>query len=208
MPNPGIALVLSAPSGAGKSTLIALLRKDFPDFCYSVSCTTRPPRAQEIDGVDYHFIDRATFEQRKDAGYFAEWAQVHGNYYGTPIEPVRHALAEGHNLLFDIDVQGAKQLKQSLPEALFVFIVPPSIAELAKRLQGRGADSKETIAKRLANATQEISEATWYDALIVNDDLSKAYESLRCLVCAKALAPNRQTTLLQNLMQEGASWLN
>ena len=134
MERQGIALVLSAPSGTGKTTLVKMLREEFPRLSYSISCTTRAPREGEQDGRDYHFLSRERFLQLKDEGYFAEWAEVHGNFYGTPLAPVREMLREGKDVLFDIDVQGARQVKTSLPEAFFAFILPPSLEELRRRV--------------------------------------------------------------------------
>ena len=169
----GIALVISAPSGTGKTTLIKRLRKEFPTFGYSVSCTTRAPRDGEVDGRDYHFLSRERFVELRDQGHFAEWAEVHGNFYGTPLPPVREMLAKGQDILFDIDVQGAAQLRKNMPDARFLFILPPSVEELERRLRGRGLDSEEVILRRLANARAEMQEAPHYDALIVNDDLEE-----------------------------------
>lgn len=198
----GIALVLSAPSGAGKSTLTQRLRSEFPNFGYSISCTTRQPRAGEIDGRDYHFISHEEFERRRTANYFAEWAEVHGNYYGTPLAPLREMLDKGQDVIFDIDVQGAAQMKLTLAEALFVFILPPSMLELENRLRSRGTDSEETIARRMANATGEMREAHWYDALVVNDDLDRAYDALRATYLAATLAPARNNGLVDAILEK------
>lgn len=198
----GIALVLSAPSGAGKTTLIRRLCAEFPCLGYSVSCTTRKPRANEVDGKDYIFLSRQDFEQRRLAGEFAEWAEVHGNLYGTPLAPVREMLAEGRDALFDIDVQGAAQLKLNLDNAAFIFILPPSMRELERRLRFRGEDDEDTISRRLANARRELCEATWYDALIVNDDLDAAYDRLRSAYVAATLAPRRNPTLVDELLAD------
>lgn len=196
----GIALVLSAPSGAGKTTLIKRLLADFPHFGYSVSCTTRAPRAGEVDGKDYTFLDRAEFERLRAEDHFAEWAEVHGNLYGTPLAPTRAMLRKGQDVLFDIDVQGAIQLKRSLEEALFVFILPPSMAELERRLRSRGQDGEDIIMRRLGNARQEMLEAHWYDALVVNDELDAAYEALRSVYLAGTLAPKRNPRLVESLL--------
>lgn len=195
----GIALVLSAPSGAGKTTLIRRLRAEFPGIGYSVSCTTRAPRENEVDGKDYIFLTCEAFEQRRAAGEFAEWAEVHGNLYGTPLVPVQKMLAQGRDALFDIDVQGAAQLKLNLDAATFVFILPPDMAELERRLRLRGQDDDVTIERRLANARQELREAGWYDALVVNDDLDVAYDRLRAVYLAATLAPARNAHLLDGL---------
>ena len=196
----GIALVLSAPSGAGKTTLVRRLRAEFPAIGYSVSCTTRAPRAGEVDGRDYTFLSRPDFERRRAAGEFAEWAEVHGNLYGTPLAPVEAMLAQGRDALFDIDVQGAAQLKLNLEAATFVFILPPSLEELERRLRLRGQDDEEVIERRLANARRELREAAWYDALVVNDDLDGAYDRLRAAYLAATLAPARNPRLVDALL--------
>ena len=201
MTRQGIALVLSAPSGAGKTTLGQRLLRAFPLLVYSVSCTTRLPRQGEVDGKDYIFISREEFEQRRAEGYFAEWAEVHGNLYGTPLAPVKEKLRLGQDLLFDIDVQGAAQLKLSLTEAVFVFILPPGMTELERRLRNRGLDDEKTIERRLANARQEILEARWYDALVVNDNLDVAYDELRSVFVAASLAPDRNPDLSETVLR-------
>ena len=200
MPRQGIALVVSAPSGAGKSTLIHKLLEEFPRFSYSISCTTRAPREGEVDGRDYHFLSMDEFVKRRRENYFAEWAEVHGNCYGTPLEPARASIAAGQDLIFDIDVQGAAQLKRTLADALFLFILPPSLAELERRLRNRGTDSEETIQKRLHNATHEMEEAHWYDALIVNDDLEQAYDAFRACYIAATLSPKKNAHLLAAIL--------
>lgn len=204
MERQGIALVLSAPSGTGKTTLVKMLREEFPRLSYSISCTTRAPREGEQDGRDYHFLSRERFLQLKDESYFAEWAEVHGNFYGTPLAPVRQMLQEGKDVLFDIDVQGARQVKTSLPEAFFAFILPPSLEELRRRLHTRGLDSEETIRRRLGNARDELKEAAWYDALIVNDHLEDAYARLRAVYKAATLAPHCRMQMLHALLEDFA----
>jgi len=180
----GLCLVLSAPSGAGKSTLVSRLRAEFPGFAYSISCTTRAPRGAEEDGVHYHFLTREDFIAKRDAGYFAEWAEVHGNFYGTPKGPVEDKLSRGQDMLFDIDVQGALQLKAVFPQALYVFILPPSKEVLERRLRGRGTDSEEAIAKRMKNALGELEQAAHFDYHIVNDDIEEAADELRAVYVA------------------------
>ena len=154
-----------------------------------------------MDGKDYVFISREVFEQRRAEGYFAEWAEVHGNLYGTPLTPVVESLRLGQDLLFDIDVQGAAQLKLSLGEAVFVFILPPSMTELERRLRSRGLDDEKTIERRLANARQEIPEARWYDALVVNDSLDVAYDELRSVFVAASLTPGRNPDLSEAVLR-------
>ena len=195
----GTALVISAPSGAGKTTLIRKLTAEFPGFTYSISFTTRSPRAGEVNGRDYHFTTREDFIARRDRHEF-EWAEVHGNLYGTPLAPVLEAQRAGRDILFDIDVQGAAQLHLSLPSAHFVFILPPSMEELEKRLRGRGTDTDEVIRVRLADARQEIREARWFDSLILNDDLDRAYQDLRAAYLQATLAPKLHTALLDSLL--------
>ena len=190
----GTLLIVSGPSGSGKTTLCRRAEKDGLT-AYSISCTTRKPRGNEQDGVDYIFLDRDTFIDRRGLGYFAEWAEVHGNFYGTPLKPVQDRLAQGKDMLFDIDVQGAAQLSLSLPEARFVFILPPSLDELERRLRGRGTDSEEAIRLRLANARTEIMSSHWFDAIIVNDDLDTAYDQLRSFYLASTLQPSLQPQL-------------
>lgn len=195
----GVALVLSAPSGAGKSTLARRLLAASPRLRYSISCTTRAPRQGETEGRDYHFISRADFEARAEEGAFAEWAIVHGNFYGTPLAPLREALAQGCDILFDIDVQGAAQLRLALPEAVLAFILPPSLEELEARLRGRGLDDEASISRRLANARSELAQAMWYDAVIVNDDLETACADLLAFYRSATLSPARRRRLLAAL---------
>jgi guanylate kinase len=181
----GLALIVTAPSGAGKSTLIRRLLAEFPDLGFSVSATTRAPRPGERHGVDYHFVDQETFARLAAENHFAEWAVVHGNSYGTPKQGVLDQLAAGRDLIFDIDVQGAKALRQNLGLGRTVFVLPPSRRVLEDRLAGRGSDSAETIARRMANARDEISQADWFDHLVVNDVLDQAYDELRAVYLAE-----------------------
>ncbi len=201
----GLCLVISAPSGAGKSTLVERLRAEFPHFAYSISCTTRAPRGEEKDGRDYHFLTREEFTVRREGGYFAEWAEVHGNLYGTPRAPVEEHLASGRDVLFDIDVQGALLVKSVFPQGLFVFIMPPSREELERRLRGRGTDSGEAIARRLGNALGELRQAGQFDYLIVNDDLDTAADELRAIYVAGRTRSSNQPGLLGALL---AQWEN
>lgn len=198
----GLCLVLSAPSGAGKSTLVARLRAEFPGFAYSISCTTRAPRAGEEEGVHYHFLSREQFLKRREAGYFAEWAEVHGNFYGTPKEPVEAQLARGRDILFDIDVQGALQLKAVFPQALYVFILPPSKEVLQVRLRGRGTDAPEVIERRMQNALGELGQAGNFDYLIVNDDLEEAADELRAVYLAGRVRTQSRPGLVAGLMAQ------
>lgn len=197
----GIVLVLCAPSGTGKTTLTKRLLEEFPRFEFSISYTTRQPREGEVDGKDYHFVSMAEFETKQQAGFFAEWAEVHGNYYGTPKEETLQKLAAGRDILFDIDVQGASQLHGSLKQGCYVFILPPSRSELERRLRGRGTDTEATIVKRLANAEKEMQQAHWFNAWIVNDDLDRAYDELRSAYLAATLSPACHPALVSSIMK-------
>ncbi len=181
-PARGNLFIISAPSGAGKTTLCNYLRKAFPQLEYSVSATTRPPRTGEIDGRDYHFVTRKQFKRGIREGLWAEWARVHDNYYGTPAAPIEKALAQGRSVLLDVDVQGARQLVSRFPEAVTIFIMPPDMATLKKRLCGRGTDSPQVIARRLENARCEMQQKDFYRHVIVNDDLQAAVDKLVALV--------------------------
>lgn len=190
--NTGVMLVICAPSGTGKSTLIHRLTKEFPSFAFSVSCTTRSPRVGETQGQDYHFLSHSEFIHRRAADFFAEWAEVHGNLYGTPRQATMDLLSKGRDLVFDIDVQGAAQLKASLTQGSFIFIFPPSRVILEQRLTDRKTDTPETIARRLAAAATEIAASTWFDHWIVNADLDQAYDQLRAIYLAEKTRPAHQ----------------
>jgi len=189
-------IVISAPSGAGKSTLCDLLLQNYPEMCYSISCTTRDPRGDEEDGEDYHFLTEERFKKLIEQDAFLEHAQVHGNYYGTLKEPIYKALKENQCILLDIDVAGAAQVRHyvsELPENdpllkgyVDIFINPPSIEDLEIRLRGRGTDSEATIEKRLSNAQQEMDQSGLYMHQIVNDDLDVAYRRLCDIINVRA----------------------
>lgn len=196
----GVVLVICAASGTGKTTLVKRLLEEFPRFAYSISCTTRAPREGEVDGKDYHFLSREDFCVRREEGYFAEWAEVYGNLYGTPLSPVLEMLKQGKDVLFEIDVQGAAQLRLTLPQSNCVFILPPSLEELEKRLRARASDDETTICRRLDNAALEIREAHWFDTWIVNDDLDQAYDHLRATYIAATLKPPLRPLLLRTLV--------
>jgi guanylate kinase len=177
-------LIVSGPSGSGKSTLVQNLH-GLPDLTFSVSSTTRPQRLTESPGKCYDFITEAEFKRRVDSGEFLEYAQVFGrHWYGTPQQQVDEARQAGLDLVLEIDVQGARQVKQKLPEAIAVFIVPPSRQDLERRLRSRGQDSDEAITRRLERARQEIARSAEYDFVIVNDDLQRASDELRAIVVA------------------------
>ncbi|MGE5257657.1 MAG: guanylate kinase [Hyphomicrobiales bacterium] len=174
--------IVSAPSGAGKTTLCRAALNRLPDLSYSVSYTTRLPRPGEVDGRDYAFISIAEFEEGIDAGRWAEWARVHGNYYGTSADVLNRAVAAGRDILLDIDVQGAQQIRSRFPRSVSIFIMPPSLDILAKRLQARGRDDPEDMALRLRNAREEMAQKEAYDHVIVNDRLETAVEELIAVI--------------------------
>jgi guanylate kinase len=180
-PHPGILFVVSAPSGAGKTTLCKEIVDFFPSLRQSVSFTTRPARAGEIDGVDYHFVDAERFRAMVAAGEFAEWAEVHGNYYGTALSTLHAASRAGEDVLLDIDCQGARQLKDSVEQAVYIFILPPDMAELERRLRGRNTDSEEVIRCRLDNAKAEIAQSSWYDYQVINDNIDQSLGQLKTI---------------------------
>lgn len=182
-------IVISAPSGAGKTTLCDRLLKDFPGLVLSISSTTRAPRGAEKHGKEYFFLSREAFEKDIRAGKFAEWANVHGNYYGTSKAAIENAFRDGKSVLLDIDVQGAESLRKSFPrESVLVFIAPPSLETLERRLRSRGTDNEETIQKRVRNARAEMEKMPVFDTIIVNDELDRAYDELRAVVAERLRA--------------------
>lgn len=191
----GLVLILSSPSGAGKTTLTRSLVQDGAGEL-SISVTTRPRRPSEIDGRHYHFIDVAAFSALREQGELLEWAEVHGNFYGTPRGPVERALAAGRDMIFDIDYQGTRQVRRALEgDVVTVFILPPSMAELERRLVRRAEDAPEVIARRLANARVEIERWADYDYVLVNDDLARSYQSLQAILQAERLKRPRNVGL-------------
>jgi guanylate kinase len=184
----GIMLIVSSPSGAGKTTLTRNLLKEEENVSLSISVTTRPRRSSEIDGVHYKFLTRRQFELMRDGGELLEWAEVHDNFYGTPREPVETALAEGRDVLFDIDWQGTQQLYQTMrSDVVSVFVLPPTAEELKFRLERRAEDTPDIIARRLKNAADEIPHWEEYDYVLVNRDLDKSFARLRGILTAERL---------------------
>jgi guanylate kinase len=189
-------LVLSSPSGAGKSTIARNLLESDHELSLSVSVTTRARRGSEIDGVHYRFVSQREFERLRDSDALLEWAEVHGNSYATPREPVETAMAEGRDMLFDIDWQGALQLKEKMrADIVSIFILPPSMSELKSRLKRRAEDSDETIARRLENARLEIEHWRDYDYVVVNRDLQRAFAEVKAIVTAERLRRDRNPGL-------------
>ena len=190
--NKGTLLVLSGSSGVGKSTIIAQVLEQRPELYFSVSCTTRAPRPGEVDGVNYTFISREEFQARIERGEFLEYAEYVGNYYGTSMTVIREKLEQGVDVLLDIEVQGAAKVRERLPDAASVFIVPPSFEELAQRLRGRGTDSEEKIQKRLETARREAKEITNYDYIVVNDTVDHAAQEVLAILTAQGCRKERR----------------
>ena len=193
----GLLIVLSSPSGAGKSTISRMLLAADREVTMSISATTRPKRPGERDDVDYHFVDDAEFDRLVAAGDFVEWAPVFGYRYGTPKAPVKAALKAGRDILFDIDWQGTQQLQAAMGEDLVrIFILPPSMAELERRLHARGTDSEEVIADRMARAASEISHWPEYDYVLINRDTAECLAEVRAIVAAERLKRGRQVGMV------------
>ncbi|MGE4338476.1 MAG: guanylate kinase [Pigmentiphaga sp.] len=201
-PRAGSVLLVAAPSGAGKSSLVTRLITDDPSLRLSVSCTTRAPRPGEVEGREYEFVSVAEFERLRDAGELLEWARVHGNYYGTPRRPILEATAGGHDVILEIDWQGARQVRKSYPAAIGVFILPPSIEALEHRLHRRGTDSATVIAQRLLAAGGEISHAPEFEYVIINQDFTSALAELAEIVRVGRLRFAAQAARHQRLFQQ------
>ena len=198
-----ILLIISSPSGAGKTTLTHRLLQEFSEFRFSVSHTTRQPRANEVDGQDYYFVDEKAFRDIIDENGFAEWAEVHGNLYGTSVTEIALARAAGKSgVLFDVDYQGARQIKEKFPHAIGVFILPPSMEELRRRLDGRGSDDADSRRRRFDKAREEIGHYPFFDYMIVNDELQRALTELRGIVLAEGCRQWRVAARAESLLQQ------
>ena len=195
LPGRAFPVVLAAPSGTGKTTIARALVGSAPEFVFSVSATTRPPRGDERDGVDYHFVDRDAFEAMIEGGELVEWAEVHGHLYGTPRANLEEAAERGEHVVLDIDVQGARQIRERVPEAVLVFVFPPSLETLLERLDKRGTERPEEVARRLRNARDELERAADFDYVVVNDELDEAVGAVRAVVRAEAHRPTRARDL-------------
>ena len=201
--NKGILIVISGFSGAGKGTLVReLLRRHSQDYVLSVSMTTRAPRPGERDGVEYFFTDRERFEEAIEQDGLVEYASYCGNYYGTPRAYVEEKLAEGKNVILEIEIQGALKIKEKFPESLLIFVTPPNAEELKRRLEGRGTESREVIASRLARAAEESEGVELYDYLVVNDKLEESAEEVHHLVAAARRAPVRREEFVRGIREE------
>ena len=201
-------IILSAPSGGGKTTIARELLRSRTDLGYSVSCTTRSPRVGEVEGRDYYFLSLAEFERRRDAGDFAESAEVHGNMYGTLRSEIERVLGSGKHVVMDIDVQGAQQLTRVFPQSVTIFVLPPSADVLLQRLRERRTESKEQLAKRLQSALQELQAVELYQYVVTNDDLAKAVQRVSAVVDAEVVSRQRvaglrhQVSLLVRRLEE------
>ena len=198
----GLMLILSSPSGAGKTTLTRMLLQAPLDLTLSISVTTRARRSSEVDGIHYSFISRSQFERMRDGGELLEWAEVHGNFYGTPRGPVEAVLSQGRDVLFDIDYQGTQQVREKAQsDVVTVFILPPSMKELRARLERRAEDSAATIEQRLDNARNEIRRWVQYDYVLVNDDIQQTFDELLALLRAERLRRPRQQRGVEAFVQ-------
>lgn len=200
----GILFVVSSPSGAGKTTLCRRLQQKYQNLRFSISYTTRPKRGNEVNGVDYHFVDREKFDEMVKKKEFAEWAEVHGNFYGTSWATIRENVEKGCDVLFDIDWQGATTLKTSEfgDDTVMVFVLPPSMDELARRLRSRGTDAKEVVERRLAKAMEELGHFNEYDYLVYNDNIDTAYAELEAIYHAEHCTKRRRRQLGQGLLEQ------
>ena len=189
---PGNLFIISAPSGAGKTSLVKALLKTGIDLRLSISYTSRPARPEEVDGRDYHFVSREMFEQRRERGEFLESAQLYGNFYGTSQKWINETIASGHDILLEIDSQGAHQVRRIFPKVVGIFVLPPSLEVLEMRLRLRGQDSSEAITRRLAAAREEMGHVGEYDYVIINEKLDKALQDLACIIHAERLRMTKQ----------------
>ena len=201
MQQSGILFVLSGPSGAGKGTICQELLRQIPNLQYSVSATTRKPRLGETNGINYWFKEKDEFEEMIKNDLLLENAEVYGNYYGTPKEQVLKVLKSGKNVVLEIDPQGAMQVKAKFPEGVFIYILPPSLDELAARITKRGTDSKDSIKKRLAAATEEIQYALKYDYVVVNDKVETAVDSIATIISAEKFNSKRRKKIILNICE-------
>ena len=194
-------VVLSAPSGAGKTTIARALVEGREDIVFSVSATTRPARDDEVDGVDYHFLSDQEFSAKIDADEFVEWAEVHGHRYGTPRKALQDAQDLGRLLILDVDVQGAMQVRERVPDAVLIFVLPPAADALMERLRGRGSEGEDTLARRIENARGELEKASEFDYVVVNENLEQAIDDVRGIVRSEGLPADRAIDLSNVIRQ-------
>lgn len=191
MASQGLLLVVSGPSGAGKGTICKELRAQVPEIQYSVSATTRSPRSGEIDGQHYFFVSKEQFEDMIANNGLLEWAKVYSNYYGTPIDAVRESIDRGQDIILEIDIQGALQIKEKFPQGIFIFVAPPSLSELRRRIVTRGTDAPEKIEERMNCTQEELTHIPEYDYIVVNDELEQAVAKVKAIIVAEKCKPSR-----------------
>lgn len=202
-PDLGALFVVTGASGTGKTTLVKKALQVVPELGFSVSATTRPPRTGEVDGQDYHFVSHARFSELVDSGDMLEYAEVYGNRYGTPRQPVVDQLQAGSSIVLEIDYQGAQQVRAAMPEAISLFVLPPSMDALEARLRGRATDAEEVIQRRLADARQQIDHCGEFDYLVVNDDLSSAHDQFQAVLVAELRRRARLDSLVRRFVRGG-----
>ncbi len=195
----GLLIVVSGPSGTGKGTVCGELLDSMPELAYSISATTRVPRAGEVDGKNYYFLTKERFEELISEGGFLEYANVYGNYYGTPLVKIQERLAEGNDILLEIDTQGALEVMKKCPDGLFIFLLPPSLGELERRIRGRGSETEESLKKRLGNAKAEIAIGEKYKYVVVNDTVKKAVARIKSIIVAEHALTEKNKELFEEL---------
>lgn len=195
----GLLIIVSGPSGTGKGTVCGELLDSMPELAYSISATTRAPRAGEVDGKNYYFLTKERFEELISEGGFLEYANVYGNYYGTPLVKIQERLAEGNDILLEIDTQGALEVMKKCPDGLFIFLLPPSLGELERRIRGRGSETEESLKKRLGNAKAEIAIGEKYKYVVVNDTVKKAVARIKSIIVAEHALTEKNKELFEEL---------